>query len=75
MPITYDATEHVLFKEGRIEGKKEGILEGEQKGLEKALKKAVLIAIRNTNLSDLEIAQELEVSVGFVEEIRRNAHA
>jgi predicted transposase YdaD len=51
------------YKEGKEEGKEEGIKEGIEKG--------IIVLIRSTTMSDKEIAEEMEISVSFVQRIRQ----
>ena len=67
MPIVYDITKDIRFKEGKLEGKLEGELEGE-------LKKARTSAIRLLKqgvLTPIMIAEGLEVPLSFVLKIQK----
>ena len=66
MPIIYDLTKDLRYKEGKIEGKIEGEIEGE-------IKKARIATINMLKLKIFtlkQIADVLEVQLAFVKKVQ-----
>lgn len=59
------------IKEGKIAGIKEGIREGEKKGLDQKAYAVVANLIRQTAFDDEQIAGLTEVTLAFVQQVRR----
>jgi flagellar biosynthesis/type III secretory pathway protein FliH len=59
------------YKEGMKEGMEEGIKEGKEVGIKEGIEKGIIVLIRSTTMSDKEIAEEMEISVSFVQRIRQ----
>jgi predicted transposase YdaD len=53
------------------EGKMEGKMEGEQIGLEREKKKGIIKALQRGKLTIEEIAEDFEVSIEYVLEIKK----
>jgi predicted transposase YdaD len=70
MPITYDLTKDLRFKEGKLEGKLEGEMIGEQKGELKKARIAVLNMLKMKIFSIEQIVGVVEVDMDFVKKIQ-----
>jgi predicted transposase YdaD len=70
MPITYDLTKDLRYKEGKLEGKLEGEAIGEQKGELRKARIAVINMLKMQTFSIEQIAGVLEVTLDFVKKIQ-----
>jgi predicted transposase YdaD len=59
------------YQKGRKEGRQEGRKEGIEKGLEKARRKAALSQLRRGKLTDEEIAEDFELSLEVLAELKK----
>ncbi len=75
MPIIYDLTKDLRYKEGKIEGKLEGklegMLQGEQTGELKKARIGVIHLLKEDTFSIERIAYIMDVAIEFVREIQK----
>ena len=75
MPIIYDITKDLRYKEGKLEGKLEGKREGKLEGMrEGELKQAritVINMLKSNRFTLEEIGDFLEVPLTFIEKIQK----
>ncbi|MEL6537439.1 MAG: hypothetical protein AAFQ98_18605, partial [Bacteroidota bacterium] len=65
MPITYDIKTDYLYNKGIEKGIERGVLQ-----VREANEKAVLFALRNSKAADEEIAEQLDVTVEFIRQVK-----